>query len=84
MVAELRLVALTIRQMIDHLLGNIGLEFGVLDPARIACDMKDQLSRLRHSSRDVRETIGNVVVIRRQPQRSRQWLEARVAVTDRI
>ena len=80
-IEKLRLAA---RQSIDHLFRDIVLEFTVLNASGIAGNVKDHLVLLFDGVGNVREGVRQLIVIRRQSQRTRQWLKADVPVTDWI
>src|SRR5579871_2042473 len=78
MIAELR--SRPVAQALDHLVSDLALKLTVLDAAGIADDMKHHFFRMRDRVTDRRKILHEIVVVRRQPERSRKRLEAGVAV----
>jgi hypothetical protein len=83
-ITELRLTALACVQVFDHLRSDVVLELAVLNAARVTDHVKDLLALLRDAGRGVGKFLREIVVVGRQVQGPRQWLEAGVAVADGI
>ena len=71
-------------QTIDHVFSDVALKFPILNAAGIAVDMKHHLLGLRYRVTDCRKILHEIIVIRRQSKRSRQWLVACVAMGYRM
>src|SRR5579872_1142654 len=71
-------------QAVDHALGNMPLKFSVLNAASVADDVKYHLAGLLDLVTDRGEILYEIIVVGRQAEWTRQRLEARVAVGQRV